>query len=69
MEEEKIYKELNDLILWFEYYDNQIKQYQRCMRLGIEFDKDVIKLDQEAIEKQNRIKELRKLVIHENILY
>jgi hypothetical protein len=69
MEEEKIYKELNDLILWFEYYDNQIKQYQRCIRLGIEFDKDVIKLDQEAIQKQNRIKELRKLVIHENILY
>lgn len=55
-------KELQILLNWFEEYDNQVRQYQRCQRLGIEFDKDINKLDNQAKENSARITELRKLL-------
>jgi len=54
--------ELNDLYDWFNEYDNQVKQYERCKRLGITFDKDINLLDNEAREKQQRIAEIRNLL-------
>ena len=54
--------ELYDLIKWFDEYDLQVKQYNRCKRLGVEFDKDINELDRQATINQNRIKELRELL-------
>ncbi len=44
---------------WFEQYDRQVMEYQRCIRLGQAYDRDIDKLDQEAMEKQQRIRVLR----------
>lgn len=54
--------EIAELIQWFEEYDNQIKQYERCIRLDIDFDKDIRILDKEANNKQLRIRELREIL-------
>jgi len=51
--------ELYQLEEWFKWYDQQVIQYQRAMRLGIEFDKDINELDAQAVETAARIKELR----------
>lgn len=50
--------ELNELTQWFTYYDNQVAQYNRCQRLGVEFDNDINELDNEATQKQLRIREI-----------
>lgn len=55
-------EELLELNTWFEEYDNQVKQYQRCVRLGIEFDKDINELDNQAKSKQERIREIKDLL-------
>ncbi len=56
-------KDLNATILeleeWFKYYDNQIIQYERHKRLGIEFNHDINVLDNEAIDKASRLKQTR----------
>lgn len=51
--------EIDELIEWFSWYDNQVNQYQRCVRLGVEFDQDIDELDNQAKIKQERIRELR----------
>ena len=58
-EEEVLLEEYNNLISWFEEYDNQIKQYERCQRLGEVFDKDIKQLDAQAKINQKRVRELR----------
>ena len=59
----KAYKqELQELEKWFEEYDKQVIQYQRSVRLGVEFDKDIAELDNQAVINANRIKELRLLI-------
>lgn len=63
---EKAQKQLSELYAWFEEYDNQVKQYQRCQRLGIEFDKDINELDNQAKIKAEIITELRKITGGEN---
>lgn len=55
-------KELEDLTAWFDEYDNQIKQYERCQRLGIEFDKNIEELDAQATTNQQRITEIRNIL-------
>lgn len=61
--QQELYKnELYDLVKWFDEYDLQVKQYNRCQRLGNEFDKDINELDRQATINQNRIKELRELL-------
>ena len=55
---EKELAELPELYQWFTYYDNQIAQYNRCLRLNVEFDKDITELDAEASRKQLRIREI-----------
>lgn len=61
-QEELLLNELNFLYSWFEEYDNQVKQYQRSQRLGIEFDKDIATLDKEAQANAKRITEIRVLI-------
>lgn len=48
---------------WFEMYDNQVKQYNRCTRLNIPYDNKygtIEELDKLAIEKAARLNELKK---------
>ena len=54
--------ELNTLYAWFDMYDKQVAQYQRCLRTGKQYDKDIAVLDAEAQQKQLRIRELRQLI-------
>ena len=58
-EEEVLLEEYNNLISWFVEYDNQIKQYERCQRLGEVFDKDIKQLDAQAKINQKKVRELR----------
>lgn len=52
-------KELDELNAWFRYYDVQVSQYNRCVRLGLEFDKNIEELDAEAVKKAERINAVR----------
>ena len=61
-QEELLQKELNDLMIWFNEYDNQVKQYSRCQRMGIAYDKDIEELDNQAKINAERITELRNLL-------
>lgn len=58
-------KELVDLERWFtEVYDAQVKQYERCKRLGIEYDNKygtIEELDKQATANAKRISELRNI--------
>lgn len=58
-EEELLQKELTELDNWFKWYDNQVAQYNRCQRLGLDFDKDINELDNQAKVNQERIAEIR----------
>ena len=55
-------KELNELMSWFNWYDMQVNQYNRCVRLNIVFDKDMKELDAQAVQNQSRISEIRNLL-------
>lgn len=57
-----LFKELSSLVAWFDEYDNQVKQYERCQRLSIEFDKDINELDLQAKINAQRITEIRNLL-------
>lgn len=61
-QKELLEKELKELLTWFEEYDKQTIQYQRCQRLGIEFDKDINELDAQAQTNSERITEIRNLL-------
>ena len=58
-ERERLEIEMQELLNWFEEYDNQVKQYQRCVRLDLPFDKDIESLDNQAHENQQRIAEIK----------
>lgn len=60
-EADSVEAELDELYAWFEWYDNQVAQYMRAVRLGETFDKDISELDALAEKKQNRIRELRRV--------
>ncbi len=59
---ESLLEELNSIEEWFYEYDNQVKQYERCSRLGIAFDKDISDLDKDAAKKQSRIREIKNIL-------
>lgn len=61
-EEELLNVELSNLYMWFEEYDNQVKQYNRCQRMGIAYDKDIKELDSQAKANADRITKIRKLL-------
>lgn len=54
--------EMAELHRWFDEYDNQVKQYQRCLRLGIDYDKNIAQLDTQAKTNQERIREIRNIL-------
>lgn len=65
-EKELLQRELYNLEDWFvNYYDIQVKQYERCQRRGKQFDKDIGKLDEEADKNASRISEIRELLKEE----
>lgn len=51
--------EIRELTAWFGWYDKQVMQFNRCVRLGMEFDRDMSALDLLAVENQERIRALR----------
>jgi hypothetical protein len=57
-EEERKQQRIYEIKTWFEEYDNQVKQYERCKRLGITFDKDMVELDKQAQVYQNELRPL-----------
>lgn len=61
--EEKTLEKIKELLAWFKnVYDPQIKQAERCKRLGIDYDNKygtVAELDTLAEEKAKKIRELR----------
>ena len=65
-ETEKAYKdELKSIQKWFELYDRQIQEYNRCARLGIEYDAKygtLVELDAQAVFNAKRIVELKNLL-------
>ena len=63
-QEELLNSELGELYAWFEEYDNQVKQYNRCQRMGITYDKDIKQLDNQARANANRITEIRKDLVN-----
>lgn len=58
----KFTQEQQELLDWFEEYDKQVMQYQRCVRLGVEFDKDIVELDNQASINQARLREINQLL-------
>lgn len=54
--------ELSALEAWFKDYDSKTSQYQRHLRIYGSSDIDMVQLDQEATNKAERIKKLRKLI-------
>lgn len=64
---ESYLKEYVSLDKWFNTYDNQVKQYERCTRLGIAYDNKygtIQELDNQAVEKSARMSELYDLIIN-----
>lgn len=62
LKKEKNTERIAEIKLWFEEYDNQVKQYERCRRLGIEFDKDIVELDNQAKAYQEELRQLKQEV-------
>lgn len=61
--QEELYRdELISLEKWFIEYDKQVMQYNRCIRMGLSYDKDISELDNQAVLNANRITELRRLL-------
>lgn len=54
--------ELYQLVRWFEWYDTQIMQHSRFIRLNMESNINLNELDQQAVIKAARIKELKQLI-------
>lgn len=63
-------QERQELLQWFEWYDKQVMQYERCQRLGVEFDKDIHELDEQATVNQQRLREINEFFepkVEENV--
>lgn len=52
-------QEIDELKMWFEWYDTQIIQHSRFIRLNMESNINLEELDQQAVIKAARIKELK----------
>lgn len=51
--------ELETLLSWFDWYDQQCMQYQRSQRMGVSWEGDIDSLDALAVIKARRINEIR----------
>jgi hypothetical protein len=57
--------ELKSLEQWFEMYDRQVQEYNRCVRLGLAYDAkygSIEELDAKAVANAKRISEIRILL-------
>ena len=61
---EELENELYQLVRWFEWYDTQIMQHSRFIRLNMESNINLNELDQQAVINANRIKELKELILN-----
>ena len=52
-------KQLDQLTVWFDWYDRQYIQWQRAQRLGLSFNQDMQALDEEAVINAQKILEYR----------
>lgn len=52
-------RELDQLIQWFNWYDQQYIQWQRAQRLNIPFNQDMQTLDEEAVVNAQKVLEYR----------
>ena len=52
-------RELDLLIQWFNWYDQQYIQWQRAQRLNLSFNQDMQALDEEAVVNAQKILEYR----------
>lgn len=59
---EELENELYQLVSWFEWYDTQVMQHSRFIRLNMESNINLDELDQQAVINANRIKELKQLI-------
>lgn len=55
-------KEFAEIEQWFTQYDRVCNEHLRCQRLGIECHHDINEWDKLAVEKANRLKELRRQI-------
>ena len=53
-----IVTELTEIYAWFDWYYDQVKQYEICQRIGESFEQDITALDAEAVLKNTRKKEI-----------
>lgn len=60
---EKLSMELDTLYKWFEWYDTQVIQHQRDIRMNNSVTIDIHRLDKEAIQKASKIKEIKKEIL------
>lgn len=51
-------EEIDELKRWFEWYDTQVMQHSRFIRMNTESNINLDELDQQAVINANRIKEL-----------
>lgn len=51
--------ELETLLSWFDWYDQQCMQYQRSQRMGVSWEGNIDDLDAQAVIKAHRINEIR----------
>ena len=51
-------EEIDELKRWFEWYDTQVMQHSRFIRMNTESNNNLDELDQQAVINANRIKEL-----------
>lgn len=61
---EELENELYQLVSWFEWYDTQVMQHSRFIRLNMESNINLNELDQQAVIKAARIKELKQLILN-----
>ncbi len=52
-------EELEALEKWFDGYDIQCNQYRRSTELGIDYDRDIVAMHEQAEIKKVRINEIR----------
>lgn len=62
LDKQELENELNALLQWFTWYDTQVIQYQRDIRLEGESQINIENLDLEAKTTAKRIKEIRELI-------
>ena len=51
-------EEIDELKRWFNWYDTQVMQHSRFIRMNTESNINLYELDQQAVINANRIKEL-----------